>query len=110
MADNKDELLDTVRKIHGLLELLAEEKIAQRDAKQRSALREIVGTSAGKKRSIFLMDGTRTQAEIQRASSVNQGDLSTMVGRLRKAHLLDNDQKNPALVISIPTTFFDEHD
>ncbi len=58
MSDDLNELLATVRKIYELLELLAEDKIAQRDAKQRTALLEIVGTSATKQKSVFLMDGT----------------------------------------------------
>ena len=50
MSDASVELLETVRKIYGLLELLAEEKIAQRDAKQRLALSEIVGASPAKQK------------------------------------------------------------
>jgi hypothetical protein len=106
MSDDSNELLATVRKIYGLLELLAEDKIAQRDAKQRTALLEIVGTSATKQKSVFLMDGTRTQAEIHRVTSVNQGHLSTMVGKLHKAKLLVDDTKKPKLAISIPPNFF----
>jgi hypothetical protein len=107
MSEDSTELLDTVRKIHGLLELLAEDKIAQRDAKQRTALLEIVGTSVKKQKSVFLMDGTRTQKEIRTETSVNQGDLSTMVGKLHKAKLLAGDTKAPKLAISIPTNFFE---
>lgn len=107
MGDDSAELLETVRKIYGLLELLAEDKIAQRDAKQRAVLREIVGTSATKQRSVFLMDGTRTQTDIHAATSVNKGDLSTMVGKLRKAEMLVGDAKKPALAISIPQNFFE---
>lgn len=107
MSDDAPELLQTVRKIYELLELIAEEKIAQRDAKQRSALREIVGASVNKRKSIFLMDGTRTQADIRKATAVNQGDLSTMVGKLNKAGLLADDVKKPKLAISIPQGFFD---
>lgn len=101
------ELLETVRKIYGLLELLAEEKIAHRDAKQRLALREIIGASPARQKSAFLMDGSRTQAEILRATSVNQGHLSTMVGKLHKAGLLAGDTKKPKLAISIPPNFFE---
>src|ERR1041385_2997173 len=101
MSDDSTELLETVRKIYGLLELLAEEKIAQRDAKHRAALREIVGASATKQKSVFLMDGTRTQTEIHGATSVNKGHLSTMVGKLQKAQLLAGDTKKPKLAISI---------
>jgi hypothetical protein len=109
MSDDCSELLETVRKIHGLLELLAEEKIAQRDAKQRTALLEIVGTSAKKQKSVFLMDGTRTQKEIVTETSVNQGDLSTMVGKLYNAKLLMGDKKKPKLAISIPPNFFESN-
>jgi hypothetical protein len=91
------------------LELLAEDKIAERDAKQRNALREIVGASVSKQKSVFLMDGTRTQAEIQRAASVNQGNLSIMVGKLHKAKLLADDTKKPKLAISIPPNFFEKN-
>ena len=109
MSDDSTELLETVRKIHGLLELLAEDKIAQRDAKQRTALLEIVGTSTTKQKSVFLMDGTRTQTEIHGATSVNKGHLSTMVGRLFNAKLLVGDAKKPKLAISIPPNFFENN-
>lgn len=109
MSDDSTELLETVRKIHGLLELLAEDKIAQRDVKQRTALLEIVGTSATKQKSVFLMDGTRTQTQIHGVTSVNKGHLSTMVGKLHKAKLLVGDTKKPKLAISIPTNFFESN-
>ena len=109
MADD-DEVLDLLRKIHGLLELLAEDKVAQRDAKQRTALREIVGSSQAKKDATFLMDGSRTQADIRREISINQGYLSTMVGSLQKANLLLGDPKKPRIAISIPSSFFDNAD
>lgn len=107
MNDGPNELLETVRKIYGLLELLAEDKIAQRDAKQRTTLFEIVGTGSAKQKSVFLMDGSRTQADILRATSVNQGHLSTMVGKLHKAELLVGDTKKPKLAISVPPDFFE---
>lgn len=107
MSDQSTELLQTVRKIHDLLELLAEDKIAQRDAKQRAELREIVGSGVIKQNSVLLMDGTRSQSEIVRETSGNQGNLSTLVGRLHKAKLLADDTKKPKLVISIPSSFFE---
>jgi AAA+ superfamily predicted ATPase len=102
-----EELTELVRKIHGLLELLAEEKIAQRDAKQRATLREIVGTSSTKQKSVFLMDGTQTQKQIRAKTGVNQGHLSTMVGKMHTAHLIAGDTKIPKLAISIPSNFFE---
>ncbi len=109
MSDNSNELLATVRKIYELLELLAEDKIAQRDAKQRTALLEIVGTSATKQKSALLMDGTRTQTEIHRTTSLHKGDLSAMVGKLYNAKLLVGDKKRPNFSISIPSNFFESN-
>ncbi|QWG19336.1 hypothetical protein KMZ68_05625 [Bradyrhizobium sediminis] len=109
MSESSVEILETLRKIYGLLELLAEDKIAQRDAKLRAALREIVGTSSAKQKSVFLMDGNRTQAEIHRAASVNQGHLSTMVSKLHKEKLLVSDTKKPKLNFSIPLNFFESN-
>ncbi|MEX0955273.1 MAG: hypothetical protein WDZ83_08695 [Rhizobiaceae bacterium] len=109
MPYDDSESLDLLRKIHGLLELLAEDKIAERDAKQRAALRELAGASVPKQKSILLMDGSRTQAEIRSATSMNQGNLSTLVGVLNKANLLTGDLKMPNLVISLPSNFFEDH-
>ena len=90
-----------------LLEVLAEPAIAQRDAKLRDELRTIVGSSSKKQESVLLMDGSRTQAQIIAQTSINQGDLSTMVGKLENAGLLADGKKQPKLAISIPSNFFD---
>ncbi len=105
-----DELTELVRKIHGLLELLAEDKVAQRDATQRQSLRQIVGTSLKQQKSVFLMDGKHTQAQIRKITEVHQGNLSTMVGKMNKAELLVGDTKMPELAISIPANFFENHE
>lgn len=107
MSESSVEILETLRRIRELLELLAEDKVAQRDMKQRSALIEIVGKSIAKQKSIFLMDGTKTQVEIRAVTAANQGHLSTMVGALYKAKLLVGDTKKPKLAISIPPNFFE---
>jgi hypothetical protein len=100
-------LLEEVRLMRKLLELLAEPAIAQRDAKLRDALRKVVGSGDKKQQSVFLMDGSRTQAEIVSQTGVNQGHLSTMVGKLDIAGLLADGKKQPKLAISIPPNFFD---
>ncbi len=105
--DCANALLVEVRQMRKLLELLAEPAIAQRDAKLREALLKIVGNSAAKQQSIFLMDGSHTQAEIVAETSVNQGNLSTMVGQLDSAGLLADGKKQPKLTISVPSHFFD---
>jgi hypothetical protein len=107
MSDDSMELMEILQKIHGLLELLAEDKIAVRDKGPRAALRKIVGDSQAKQKSVFLMDGTRTQKQIHSATSVNRGNLSTMVGKMHKAGLLAGDTAKPKLAISIPTNFFE---
>jgi DNA-binding MarR family transcriptional regulator len=90
-----------------LLELLAEPALAQRDAKLRDELRNIVGSNSKKQQSVLLMDGNRTQKQIIAETSVHQGHLSTMVGRLENAGLLADGKKQPKLSISIPVSFFD---
>jgi hypothetical protein len=102
-----DELLDTVRKIYGLLELLAEDKIAERDAKQRSQLLAIAGAGKLKQAAILLMDGSRTQKNIVAESAISQGNLSGLVSELSAAELLGEDRKLPKLAISIPANFFE---
>lgn len=109
MSDNSGEILQTLRKIHSLVELLAEDKIAERDAKQRSDLREIVGTSVPMQKSIHLMDGTRAQKEIRAETSANKSNLSTLIGKLHAAKLLVGDTKTPKLAISIPPNFFESN-
>ena len=108
MSDDSAKLLETVRKIHELLELLAEDKIAERDAKQRKALLDIVGASTPMQKSVLLMDGTRTQKEIHEETSANRGHLSTLVGKLQTAKLIAGDTKIPKLTISIPPNFFEK--
>lgn len=103
------ELLATVRKIHDLLELLAEDKIAERDAKQRQRLIELVGSSVPMQNSVLLMDGSRSQTDIHSETNANRGHLSTLVGKLHGAKLLTGDTKLPKLAISIPANFFEKH-
>ena len=107
MNSNSEEVLGVLNKIYGLLELLAEDKIAERDAKQRAALREIVGGSVPMQRSVLLMDGTRSQKNIIDETSAHKGQLSTVVGKLRAVKLVVGDVKAPKLTISVPLNFFD---
>jgi len=109
MSDYESEMLKEIKKISALLELLAEDKIAQRDAKQRTTLLEIVGTSVKKQQSVVLMNGTKNQTEIRKVTSVDQGDLSKMVGQMYDAKLLTGDKKTPNLAISIPPNFFESN-
>ncbi len=101
-------LLEEVSQMRRLLELLAEPAIAQRDAKFRNELREIVGSSSQKQESVFLMDGSRTQSQIVKQTSVNQGHLSTMVSKMEEVGLLADGRKHPKLAISIPADFFEK--
>jgi hypothetical protein len=99
--------VEELRKIRELLELLAEDKIAERDAKPRTALRQIVGASPKIQSSVLLMDGVQTQPQIRAKTGVHQGNFSTVVGKLHKANLLVGDTKTPKLLITIPPNFFE---
>jgi hypothetical protein len=107
MGEHSAELLETVRKIYGLLELLAEDKIAQRDAKQRTVLCGIVAAGNLKQRAVLLMDGTRTRKDIIDATSIDQSNLSKLIDKLSEAKLLVGDKKSPKLAIPIPQDFFE---
>lgn len=110
MNSDPGRVLEVLQRIHGLLELLAEDKIAERDAKQRKALREIVGSSVPMQKSVHLMDGARTQKDIRTETSANQGHLSTLIGKLHAAKLINGDTKVPKLTISIPPNFFENNE
>ena len=106
MDETSVEILSAIREIRDLIRLMAEPAIAERDRKLRGELRRVVGRSAGKQRSVLLMDGTRSQAEILREIQINQGDLSTLVKKLAAAKLLSGDGRRPKLAISVPVDFF----
>jgi hypothetical protein len=109
MSDS-EQLLSAVQEIRELVRLMAEPAIAERDRKLRVELKQVVGKSAAKSRSVFLMDGTRSQADIKRETGINQGDLSTLVKKLGTSKLLLGDGKKPKLAISVPANFFESED
>lgn len=101
------ELLDAVQEIRDLVRLMAEPAIAERDKKLRTELKRIVGRSKVSAESVLKMDGSRTQANIQRETGMNQGSLSTLVKSLNASKLLAGDGKKPSLAIQIPRNFFE---
>jgi hypothetical protein len=107
MVDANAELLSAIYEIRDLIRLMAEPAIAERDKKLRTELRRLVGNSGPKAKAVFLMDGTRTQATIQKDTGFNQGNLSTLVKQLKTSQLLVGDGKQPKLAISIPDNFFE---
>jgi hypothetical protein len=105
--DDDSQLLKAVQEIRDLMRLMAEPAIAERDKKLREELRRIIGKSALGAQSVFLMDGSRAQADIQRETRINQGNLSSIVKELKGAKLLADDGKRPKLAIQIPSNFFE---
>jgi len=101
------QILSAVHEIRDLIRLLAEPAIAERDQKLRSELRRIVGRSSPKAKAVLLMDGSHPQRAIQHETGINQGNLSTFVKQLYNAKLLSGDGKQPKLVITIPSNFFE---
>lgn len=101
------QLLAAVEQIRELVQLMAEPAIAERDAKRRGELKKIVGSSARKGQAALQMDGTRTQRDIQQETGINQGDLSTLVKRLKESDLISGDGKHPKLAITVPANFFE---
>jgi hypothetical protein len=107
MADESSELLSAINEIRDLLRIIAEPAIAEHDKKARAELRRIVGTSAKKAKAVCVMDGTKSQAAIQKETGINQGDLSVLVKLLREGKLISEDKKEPSLTIKLPKYFFE---
>ena len=93
---------EILREIRDLLRLIAEPALAKRDEHLRTSLLELVGKSKQKAEAVVLMDGARSQAEIRKATSMDQGNLSRFVTALREAELIGLDEKRPKLVFSAP--------
>lgn len=107
MTDESPELLSAVKEIRDLLRVMAEPAMAEHDKKARAELQRIVGTSSKKAKAVYLMDGMKSQAAIQKETGINQGDLSVLVKLLREGSLLSADKKEPSLAIKIPKNFFE---
>lgn len=108
MSDHSAQMLHVLAEMRDLLRLIAEPAIAQRDKKLRESLRDIAGSATGKKaKAILLMDGTRMQKMITNECGIDKGDLSGLVKKLKSAELLTGNSKQPQLVISIPSNFFE---
>ena len=102
--------IELLTEIRDLLQVLAEPALAKRDAALRADLRSVVGAGAKKARAVLLMDGTRTQAAIAKDSGMDHGNVSRLVKVLAGANLISADQKRPALVVKVPSTFFEDRD
>jgi hypothetical protein len=76
-----------------------EDKVKQQSQTMQLLLAKKV-TGAQSRKAILLMDGTRTQAEISKASGVSSGNLSRLVRELGDAHLL-KDESLPTLKLTI---------
>lgn len=90
-----------------LLRVMAEPSLAERDARLRAALTQIVGKSKANAKAVLLMDGSRSQAAICKESGINQGNLSKFSKALLAKALIAVDEKRPKLLISIPPNFFE---
>lgn len=107
MTDESNELVSAVKEIRDLLRVMAEPAMAEHDKKARVELRRIVGTSSKKAKAVYLMDGTKNQAAIQKETGINKGNLSVLVKLLREGSLLSADKEEPSLAIKIPENFFE---
>ena len=102
-----DEQTELLREMRDLLRVIAEPALAERDKRRRASLVAAVGKGKAKAKAVALMDGSRNQSTICKESGIDQGQLSRLEKALRASGLLKPDQKNPALLISIPPNFFE---
>jgi DNA-binding MarR family transcriptional regulator len=98
-----------LREMRDLLLVIAEPALEKRDRRLRQSLRQIVGKGIHKINAVKLMDGQKSQGEIQKACGIDAGGLSRLAKGLRQAGLLDKDaNENLKLLISIPPNFFEQ--
>jgi DNA-binding MarR family transcriptional regulator len=107
MSDTSEQMLNAIHEIRDLLRLIAEPQIAARDQKAREELLKIVGKSPVKAKSVLLMNGSLTQADIRKKTGMDRGNLSTLVKRLDKSKLLAGPPKQPRLTISVIPDLFE---
>ncbi|MFZ0394118.1 MAG: helix-turn-helix domain-containing protein [Terracidiphilus sp.] len=100
-----DQQIELLRKILDMLTLVAEPQIAQRDAKARAALSELIGKGLLKAKAVALMNGTKTQSQICRETGIDQGALSRLMKSLKEKSLIGLDEKHPKLTIPLPPGF-----
>jgi hypothetical protein len=62
---------EILQEIRDLLRLIAEPALAKRDERLRASLQELVGKSKQKAEAVVLMDGTRSQVDIQKAAGID---------------------------------------
>ncbi len=98
---------EILREIRDLLRLVAEPALAKRDERLRASLQKVVGKSKQKAGAVILMDGTRSQADIRKASGMDDGNLSRLVKALRTAELIGADDKHLKLVFPVPSNLID---
>ena len=101
-----NEQTELLREMRDLLLVIAEPALAKRDEKLRAELAEIVGRNKSKARAVLLMDGSKAASAISKDARIDPGDLSRLTKALR-AEALVSDGKQPKLLVSIPSTFFE---
>jgi len=107
MLNDSPDVSEAILEMRDLLRLLAEPAVAERDQKRRAEIQKIVGNSTPKAKSVLLMDGSKTQAQIIPETGMLKGNLSTLVKQLSDGGLLVGDIKQPKLTIKLPANFFE---
>ena len=102
-----DEQTELLRELRDLLRIIAEPALAKRDEARRTSLSAIVGKSKGRSRAVILMDGSRLQKKVCEEAKIDPGDMSRLVKALREKGLLSDNEKQPKLLLDIPSNYFE---
>jgi DNA-binding MarR family transcriptional regulator len=98
---------EILQEIRDLLRLMAEPALAKRDERLRTSLQQVIGKSKQRAAAVLLMNGKRSQADIEKACGMDHGNLSRMVKALREEELIGADDKHPNLVFPAPADLHD---
>jgi len=100
---------ELLTEIRDLLQVMAEPLLEKRHKKFRNGIREVVGKKQAGRAAVLLMDGTRTQAAISKASGMDAGALNRLVKELQKESLCAMEGKHPKLAMKLPGDFWEQN-
>ena len=93
---DKDTLLEEIRELLIPISAVARAQLMEQGP---ARLRSLVGSGQQRQVAAAMMDGSKTRAEIQKASGINAPNLSTLIKELRESGLVTERESKPRLVV-----------
>jgi phosphoenolpyruvate-protein kinase (PTS system EI component) len=105
---NDSEVIELLRDIKSLLEVLAEPKLQEREKSARDILRRIAGRSEPKRAALLLMNGQLTRQEIIKSTQIDPAEMTRLTKAVLAEGLLTEKAGKPAVLVrSLNSLFVD---